>query len=85
MLSGTPCIGGTRIPVHDIADMLANGDTAEAVRDAFPRLSEAQIELAVFYARAYPRRGRPRRQPSRRKGRTAIPSETGLDELLPAG
>ena len=63
VLSGTPCITGTRIPAHDIADMLANGDTAEAIRDAFPRLSDAQIELALFYAQAFPRRGRPRRQP----------------------
>ena len=26
ILSGTPCVRGTRIPVHDIAEMLANGD-----------------------------------------------------------
>ena len=85
VLSGTPCIRGTRIPVHDIADMLANGDTGEDIRDAFPRLSDAQIELAIFYAQAYPRRGRPRRQPSLRSLRSAISSDTDFDELLSAG
>ncbi len=57
VLSGVPCIKGTRIPVHDIAAMLANGDSAEAILDAYPRLSETQVELAVVYARAYPWRG----------------------------
>ena len=83
VLSGTPCIKGTRIPVHDLADMLANGDAAEAVRDAFPRLSDAQIELAAFYAEAYPRRGRPRGEPFWRSRSPIASSETTLDALLP--
>ena len=85
VLSGSPCIRGTCILVHDLADMLANGDTGEAVQDAFPRLSDAQIELALFDAQAYPRRGRPRRQSLGRRYRTAISSGTDLDELLSAG
>jgi len=84
VLSGIPCIKGTRIPVHDIADMLANGDSAGAIREAFPRLSQAQIELAAFYARAYPRRGRPRRTPFRRARHSAKSIETTLDDFLPA-
>ena len=84
VLSGTPCIKGTRIPVHDIADMLANGDSAGAIREAFPRLSQARIELAAFYARAYPRRGRPRRAPFRRARHSCESIETTLDDLLPA-
>ena len=36
VLSGVPCVRGTRIPVHSIAAMLANGNSAEAVRKAFP-------------------------------------------------
>ena len=79
VLSGTPCIEGTRIPAHDIADMLANGDSAESIREAFPQLSEAQIELAAFYARAYPRRGRPRRIPFWREREPVASSETALD------
>ena len=84
VLSGTPCIKGTRIPVHDIANMLANGDGAEAILEAFPQLSEAQIELAAFYAEAYPRRGRPRREPFWRGRSPSASSETTLDALLSA-
>ena len=83
VLSGIPCIKGTRIPVHDIADMLANGDTAGAIREAFPRLSQARIELAAFYARAYPRRGRPRRKSFRQARHSCESIETTLDALLP--
>ena len=81
VLSGTPCFKETRIPVHDIADMLANGDSAGAIHEAFPQLSKAQIELAAFYARAYPRRGRPRREPFWRARKPTVTSETALDDL----
>lgn len=84
VLSGTPCIKGTRIPVHDIADMLANGDSAEAIGKAYPALSEAQIELAAFFARAYPRRGRPPRTPFWRARQPSESSETSLDDALAA-
>ena len=84
VLSGTPCIEGTRIPVHDIADMLANGDSAEAIAEAFPQLSHTQIELAACYARAYPRRGRPRRKPWWRTRKPAVSSEAALKDLLAA-
>ena len=79
VLSGAPRFKGTRIPVHDIADMRLNGDSAAAIRDAFPRLSESQIELATFYARAYPRRGGPRREPFWRGRKPEMTSETALD------
>ena len=53
VLSETPCIKGTRIPVRGIADMLANGDSAGAIHEALPVLSQAKIKLAAFCARAY--------------------------------
>lgn len=81
VLAGTPCIAGTRIPVHDIAEMIANGEGTGSIQAAFPQLSESQIELAVFYARAYPRRGRPRRKPSWRGREPVALSETAPDEL----
>ena len=84
VLSGIPCIGGTRIPVHDIADMLANGDSTGSILEAFPQLSKTQIELAAFYSRAYPRRGRPRRQPLWRGRKPVASSEITLDELRSA-
>jgi uncharacterized protein (DUF433 family) len=63
ILGGTPCFKRTRIPVHDIAAMIANGDRKSAVLRAYPQLTSEHIDLAVLYARAYPRRGRPRRRP----------------------
>jgi uncharacterized protein (DUF433 family) len=60
VLGGTPVFKGTRIPVHDIADMLANGDKPAAIIKAFPRLTAARVRLAAIYALAYPARGRPR-------------------------
>lgn len=78
VLSGTPCIAGTRVPAHDIADMLANGDSIQAIVEAFPQLSEGDVVHAALYARAYPRRGRPRRKPfwRDRKPETAVAVET---------
>ena len=64
VFGGQPVFAGTRVLVHDIADMLANGDTAEAVHAAYPQLGLKQIELAADYALAYPRRGRPPAKPA---------------------
>ena len=54
------------------------------VRVAYPSLTEAQIEAAVLYARAYPRRGRPRQaSPSGASGKPVISSEVDFRELPP--
>ena len=82
VLSGVPCIKGTRILVHDIAAMLANGDSAEAIREAFPQLSKRQLELAAFFARAYPQRGRLRRAQFWRGRRPVVLAEAVLDDLI---
>ncbi|SFK87128.1 DUF433 domain-containing protein [Methylorubrum salsuginis] len=63
ILSGTPIIAGTRIPVHDVAASLAAGHLPERVAAAYPSLSPAQIELAALYAKANPLAGRPRARP----------------------
>lgn len=34
--------------------MLADGDSAKAIGEAYPQLSKTQIELAAFFAKAYP-------------------------------
>ena len=81
VLSGTPCVRGTRIPAHDIAEMLANGDGVDAIRDAWPVLTREQIEAAALYARAYPRRGRPRSAPFWRSRKPVASGETALDAL----
>jgi len=82
VLSGAPCVRRTRIPVHDIADMLANGDSAEAIGKAYPQLSETQIELAAFYVKVYPGRGR-RPKLFWRARRPCASSKIALEELLP--
>ena len=84
VLSGTPCVRGTRIPAHDIAEMLANGDDIGAIRNAWPVLAEEQIEAAALYARAYPRRGRPRNAPLWRSREPVVSGEAAFDTLPPA-
>jgi uncharacterized protein (DUF433 family) len=71
IMKGTPVYRGTRVPVHAIADMLAQGTTAEEILEGYPALTRQGVEVAPVYARAFPRRGRPpvrpwsRRQPRR--------------------
>ena len=79
VLSGTPCVKGTRIPAHDIAEMLANGDKIEAILGAWPGLTFAQLDAAACYASAYRRRGRPRNAPAWRSRVPVASSETTLD------
>jgi Protein of unknown function (DUF433) len=74
---------GTRIPVHDIADMLANGPAA--IMKAFPQLDE-EIRLAAIHALAYPPRGRPRTKSSRGTTRVQKPwlSTTSSPREIPS-
>jgi uncharacterized protein (DUF433 family) len=81
ILGGQPVFAGTRVPVHDVADMLANGDTVGAIHFAYPQLVLDQIGLAADYALAYPRRGRP---PVKSAWRNAPPKSSRtvrLDDL----
>ena len=83
VLGGTPCFRGTRIPVHDIAAMLANGDSVAALQAAYPGLTEAQIRAAPLYAAAYPRRGRRRKAPPWSRKTPISSSVVGFDALPP--
>ena len=84
VLCGAPCFRGTRIPVHDLAAMLANGDSVAALQAAYPGLTETQIRAAPLYAAAYPRRGR-RRNASPWKGKPPVSSSVvSFDPLPPA-
>jgi uncharacterized protein (DUF433 family) len=67
IMRGTPVFKGTRIPVDLVADMLAQGATAEDILEGYPTLSKEKIAIAPLYMRAFPRRGRPRRRPWPRK------------------
>ncbi len=61
ILSGTPVIRGTRVPVHDVAAALSKGTSKARVLRSYPSLNERQIDLAAIYAKAVPLRGRPHR------------------------
>jgi uncharacterized protein (DUF433 family) len=47
---GQACINGTRIPVHQIVGMLANGDTIEGLLRAYPHIQRADINACLEYA-----------------------------------
>jgi uncharacterized protein (DUF433 family) len=47
---GQACVKGTRMPVHQIVRMLANGDTVEDLLAGFPFLSREDVMAALDYA-----------------------------------
>lgn len=60
ILSGTPVIKGTRVPVHDVAALAAAGTATDEILETYPGLTAEQIEFTALYAQANPSRGRPR-------------------------
>jgi uncharacterized protein (DUF433 family) len=65
IMGGDPVFRGTRVPVHMIAELVAQGSTQADLLKDYPRLTAEMIRLAPVYAAAYPLRGRPRSQPWR--------------------
>ena len=47
---GQACVKGTRMPVHQILRMLANGDTVEDLLGEYPFLSREDIMASLDYA-----------------------------------
>jgi uncharacterized protein (DUF433 family) len=47
---GQACITGTRIPVHQIVGMLANGDTIDDLLAAYPSITRKDILACLDYA-----------------------------------
>ena len=47
---GQACIKGTRIPVHQIIHMLANGDTIEALLESYPSINREDILACLDFA-----------------------------------
>lgn len=47
---GQACIKGTRIPVHQIVLMLANGDTIDELLKAYPTITREDILACLEYA-----------------------------------
>ena len=46
---GQACIKGTRIPVHQIVRMLANGDTTDELLEEYPSLERQDILACLDY------------------------------------
>ena len=47
---GQTCVKGTRIPVHQIVHMLANGDAIEKLLQEYPSLAREDILACLDYA-----------------------------------
>jgi uncharacterized protein (DUF433 family) len=63
IMGGDPVFRGTRVPVHMIADIQAQGEIEEVLLESYPSITAEMTRLASVYAAAYPLRGRPRKQP----------------------
>ncbi len=47
---GQACVKGTRIPVHPVVAMLANGDTIGDLLEEYPSLANEAILACLAYA-----------------------------------
>ena len=47
---GQACVKGTRIPVHQIVHMLANGDAVDDLLAEYPSLSREDVLACLDYA-----------------------------------
>lgn len=47
---GQACVKGTRIPVHQLVRMLANGDSMEDLLHEYPSLTKDDILASLDYA-----------------------------------
>lgn len=56
---GEPVITGSRVAVHTLAARIASGESTAALEEDLPHIPADAREVAVQYARANPRRGRP--------------------------
>jgi uncharacterized protein (DUF433 family) len=74
--SGEPVIRGTAVPVYQIAGLAKGQEVGEILED-YPSLTRDQVESAVEYAKAYPKKGRP--YPARSFARMV--ADLGLDEI----
>jgi uncharacterized protein (DUF433 family) len=47
---GQACVKGTRLPVHQLIRMLANGDSIEVLLEEYPQLEREDILACLDYA-----------------------------------
>lgn len=51
-LGGKPVVRGTRIPVELVVEMVADGWSAERIRESYPGLTEEDVRACLHYAAA---------------------------------
>lgn len=80
IMLGKPVIRGTRIPVELIARKLSEGADQQAVLEAYPRLTSADVHAALRYAAdprprriAFSAAGRARHTTAMRRGGCKTP------------
>jgi uncharacterized protein (DUF433 family) len=66
--AGEPVVRGTRIAVHTLADLAAQGAPRDELLEDYPSLSSESLDAALAWARMYPRRGRPPSSPPWKDG-----------------
>jgi len=54
---GQACVRGTRVPVHQVLAMLANGDSMEDLLREYPQLIREDILACLDYAAALAEEG----------------------------
>lgn len=54
IMGGTPVFRGTRLPVHQIAELLAMGETVEDLLASYPSLTPEMVTLAPALVEALP-------------------------------
>lgn len=59
VMGGEPVIAGTRMPVRTIARLIEMGESHEVLREDYPQVPKEAYPVAVLWAHANPRRGRP--------------------------
>jgi uncharacterized protein (DUF433 family) len=59
VMGGEPVITGTRVPVRTIAGLIEMGESHKVLREDYAHIPEEAYPVAVLWAHANPRRGRP--------------------------
>jgi uncharacterized protein (DUF433 family) len=60
VMQGEPCIRGTRVPAYIVAAIAGTHGADEAVA-TYPSVDKRKVELAQIFAKAHPRKGRPKK------------------------
>ena len=50
VMTGKPCVRGTRIPVYLLLQKLAVGETTGKILKAYPQLAAADLQACLTYA-----------------------------------